>query len=130
MKSTKCVTSSVIPIRYGSSVKWRGVPNRWERRVRTEDLCMAEICFEGGIRGIYESDLPEPVLRGDVVYGDDGQLRRAVTMAQLNCLTAKPKAGRLSNLAKVNRINLMRCSIGLKGVLMNTAMPASMGFAQ
>ena len=50
--------------------------DRWERRVRTEDLCMAEICFENGIRGIYESDLPEPGLRGDVVYGDDGQLRR------------------------------------------------------
>jgi len=50
--------------------------DRWERRVRCEDLCMAEICFEGGIRGIYESDLPEPGLRGDVVYGDDGQLRR------------------------------------------------------
>lgn len=50
--------------------------DRWERRVRTEDLCMAEICFEGGIRGIYESDLPGPGLRGDAVYGDDGQLRR------------------------------------------------------
>lgn len=50
--------------------------DRWERRVRTEDLCMAEICFEGGIRGVYESDLPGPGLRGDAVYGDDGQLRR------------------------------------------------------
>ena len=50
--------------------------DRWERRVRTEDLCMAEICFDGGIRGIYESDLPEPGLQGDAVYGDDGQLRR------------------------------------------------------
>ena len=50
--------------------------DRWERRVRTEDLCMAEICFDGGIRGIYESDLPGPGLRGDAVYGDDGQLRR------------------------------------------------------
>ena len=50
--------------------------DRWERRVRTEDLCMAEICFEGGIRGLYESDLPGPGLRGDAVYGDDGQLRR------------------------------------------------------
>ncbi len=50
--------------------------DRWERRVRCEDLCMAEICFENGTRGIYESDLPEPALRGDVVYGDNGQLRR------------------------------------------------------
>jgi len=57
--------------------------DRWERRVRTEDLCMAEICFDGGIRGIYESDLPEPGLRGDAVYGDDGQLRRGA-MARLN----------------------------------------------
>lgn len=37
---------------------------------------MGLICFEGGIRGIYESDLPEPGLRGDVVYGTDGILRR------------------------------------------------------
>ena len=50
--------------------------DKWERRVRCEDLCMAEICFEGGFRGIYESDLPEPGLRGDAVYGSDGQLRR------------------------------------------------------
>lgn len=50
--------------------------DKWERRVRCEDRCMGEICFEGGIRGIYESDLPDPDLRGDVVYGSDGQLRR------------------------------------------------------
>ena len=37
---------------------------------------MGEFCFESGIRGVYESDLPEPTLRGDVVYGSDGQLRR------------------------------------------------------
>ncbi len=50
--------------------------DKWERRVRCEDLCMGLICFEGGIRGIYESDLPEPGLKGDVVYGSDGILRR------------------------------------------------------
>jgi len=50
--------------------------DKWERRVRCEDLCMGEICFEGGIRGIYESDLPEPGVRGDAVYGSDGQLKR------------------------------------------------------
>ena len=50
--------------------------DKWERRVRAEDLCMGLICFEGGIRGIYESDLPGPGLRGDVVYGSDGILRR------------------------------------------------------
>ena len=50
--------------------------DRWERRVRCEDRCMGLICFEGGIRGVYESDLPEPGLRGDVVYGSDGILRR------------------------------------------------------
>ena len=50
--------------------------DKWERRVRCEDLCMGEFCFEGGIRGVYESDLPEPKLRGDAVYGSDGQLRR------------------------------------------------------
>ena len=50
--------------------------DKWERRVRCEDLCMGLVCFEGGIRGIYESDLPEPGLKGDVVYGSDGILRR------------------------------------------------------
>ncbi|MBI2193074.1 MAG: Gfo/Idh/MocA family oxidoreductase [Planctomycetes bacterium] len=50
--------------------------DKWERRVRCEDRCMAEICFEGGFRGIYESDLPEPVLCGHAVYGDEGILRR------------------------------------------------------
>lgn len=50
--------------------------DKWERRVRCEDLCMGLICFEGGVRGIYESDLPEPGLRGDVVYGTDGILQR------------------------------------------------------
>ncbi|MBI4550931.1 MAG: Gfo/Idh/MocA family oxidoreductase [Candidatus Latescibacteria bacterium] len=50
--------------------------DRWERRVRCEDRCMGLICFEGGIRGVYESDLPKPGLRGDVVYGSDGVLKR------------------------------------------------------
>ena len=50
--------------------------DKWERRVRCEDLCMGEICFEGGFRGVYESDLPGPGLRGDAIYGNDGQLRR------------------------------------------------------
>ena len=50
--------------------------DKWERRVRCEDLCFGEVCFEGGIRGIYESDLPGPGLNGTAVYGDDGQLRR------------------------------------------------------
>jgi predicted dehydrogenase len=50
--------------------------DRWERRVRAEDRCMAEICFKTGVRGIYESDLPEPGLCGHAVYGDEGILRR------------------------------------------------------
>jgi UDP-N-acetyl-2-amino-2-deoxyglucuronate dehydrogenase len=50
--------------------------DRWERRVRCEDRCMGLICFEGGVRGVYESDLPEPGLRGDSVYGSEGQLKR------------------------------------------------------
>ena len=50
--------------------------DRWERRVRAEDRCMAEICFKGGVRGLYESDLPEPGLCGHAVYGDEGILRR------------------------------------------------------
>jgi predicted dehydrogenase len=50
--------------------------DRWERRVRAEDRCMAVICFKNGVRGIYESDLPEPGLCGHAVYGDEGILRR------------------------------------------------------
>ena len=50
--------------------------DRWERRVRCEDLCMGLICFEGGFRGVYECDMPEPGLRGDVVYGSEGTLLR------------------------------------------------------
>jgi predicted dehydrogenase len=50
--------------------------DKWERRVRTEDLCACIICFEGGTRGVYESDMPEPGLRGDIVYGEDGTIKR------------------------------------------------------
>jgi len=50
--------------------------DKWERRVRCEDRCMINICFDGGIRGIYESDLPDPGLCGHAVYGDEGILRR------------------------------------------------------
>ena len=50
--------------------------DRWERRVRCEDRCAAVIAFEGGIRGTYESDLPEPGLQGDVIYGTEGILKR------------------------------------------------------
>lgn len=50
--------------------------DRWERRVRAEDLCACIICFEGGTRGVYESDMPEPGLRGDIVYGEEGTIKR------------------------------------------------------
>lgn len=49
--------------------------NRWERRTLCEDLCMGLICFEGGARGVYESDLPEPVVSAAVVAGTDGQIK-------------------------------------------------------
>ncbi len=49
--------------------------NRWERRTRCEDLCMGLICFEGGARGIYESDLPEPTVPAAIVSGTDGQIK-------------------------------------------------------
>ncbi len=50
--------------------------DRWERRTRCEDLCMGLICFEGGTRGIYESDLPEPVLPAPLIQGTAGQIRQ------------------------------------------------------
>ncbi len=49
--------------------------DRWERRTRCEDLCMGLICFEGGARGIYESDLPEPLLPAATIYGTAGQIK-------------------------------------------------------
>ncbi|MBM3265636.1 MAG: Gfo/Idh/MocA family oxidoreductase [candidate division Zixibacteria bacterium] len=65
--------------------------DRWERRVRCEDRCAAIVCFEGGIRGTYESDLPEPGLRGDIVYGSDGILKRGPDKTLL--LLNEKKAG-------------------------------------
>ena len=50
--------------------------DKWERRVRCEDLCMGLICCEGGARVIYEGDLPEPGLAGFTVYGSEGQVVR------------------------------------------------------
>ncbi len=50
--------------------------DRWERRVRTEDLCAFLVCFEGGVRGTYESDMPEPDLNRHIVYGEDGSVKR------------------------------------------------------
>ncbi|GIX06934.1 MAG: hypothetical protein KatS3mg115_1337 [Candidatus Poribacteria bacterium] len=63
--------------------------DRWERRVRAEDLCACIICFEGGTRGTYESDLPEPGLNGHVVYGEDGIIKRGPdgTLLLLNSKT-------------------------------------------
>jgi len=52
--------------------------DRWERRVRCEDRCGAIIAFENGIRGTYESDLPEPGFPGDVIYGTEGILKRGM----------------------------------------------------
>ena len=68
--------------------------DRWERRVRTEDLCMAEICFENGIRGIYESDLPEPVLSAAMSSMGTMDNSVGVKTGRLNCSTVKPPAGR------------------------------------
>lgn len=50
--------------------------DRWERRVRTEDLCAFLLCFEGGARGTYESDMPGPDLNRHIVYGEDGTVKR------------------------------------------------------
>ena len=49
--------------------------DKWERRTRCEDLCMGLICFVGGARAIYESDLPEPAISGAAIYGTSGQIR-------------------------------------------------------
>ena len=49
--------------------------DRWERRTICEDLCMGLVCFEGGARGIYEGDLPEPPVSMPEVAGTEGQIR-------------------------------------------------------
>ncbi len=49
--------------------------DRWERRNHCEDLCMGLICFEGGTRGVYESDLPEPASQATGIYGTEGQIK-------------------------------------------------------
>ncbi|MDE0040414.1 MAG: Gfo/Idh/MocA family oxidoreductase [Candidatus Poribacteria bacterium] len=48
--------------------------DRWERRSRCEDLCMGLICFEGGTRGLYESDLPEPNVPIPHISGTEGRI--------------------------------------------------------
>ncbi len=48
--------------------------DRWERRSRCEDLCMGLICFEGGTRGLYESDLPEPSVPIPHISGTEGRI--------------------------------------------------------
>lgn len=49
--------------------------DRWERRTHCEDLCMGLICFEGGTRGVYESDLPAPASQAAGIYGTEGQIK-------------------------------------------------------
>ena len=49
--------------------------DRWERRTICEDLCMGLVCFEGGARGIYEGDLPEPNVSMPRIAGTEGQIR-------------------------------------------------------
>jgi len=49
--------------------------DRWERRSICEDLCMGLVCFEGGTRGIYEGDLPEPRVAMPTVTGTEGKIK-------------------------------------------------------
>lgn len=49
--------------------------DKWECRVRIEDLCMGLICFDGGTRFVIESDLPKPDLPSSDIYGTDGIIR-------------------------------------------------------
>ncbi len=49
--------------------------DRWERRTICEDICMGLVCFEGGARGIYEGDLPEPPVPMPRIAGTEGIIR-------------------------------------------------------
>jgi predicted dehydrogenase len=48
--------------------------DRWERRSICEDLCMGLVCFEGGARGVYEGDLPDPRIAMPEVTGTEGKI--------------------------------------------------------
>ncbi len=48
--------------------------DRWERRSVCEDLCMGLVCFAGGVRGIYEGDLPDPRISMPEVTGTKGKI--------------------------------------------------------
>lgn len=49
--------------------------DRWERRVRIEDCCAGIICFEGGMRFVMESDMPDPGVSGPSIYGTEGCIK-------------------------------------------------------
>ena len=49
--------------------------DRWERRGRCEDLCMGLVCFEGGVRGVYEGDLPDPRITMPTITGAEGKIK-------------------------------------------------------
>jgi predicted dehydrogenase len=48
--------------------------DRWERRSICEDLCMGLVCFEGGARGLYEGDLPDPRITMPEITGSEGKI--------------------------------------------------------
>jgi predicted dehydrogenase len=52
--------------------------DRYERRVRIEDLCIGLTCFSGGIHFLLECDLPGPEMRNEpnttYIYGSNGVL--------------------------------------------------------
>lgn len=48
--------------------------DRWERRSRAEDFCMALVCFEKGVRAVYEGDLPGPAISFPMVTGSKGKI--------------------------------------------------------
>ncbi len=49
--------------------------DRWERRSACEDLCMGLVCFEGGCRGVYEGDLPDPRIHMPDITGSAGKIK-------------------------------------------------------
>jgi len=57
--------------------------DKWERRVRIEDLCMGLVCFKGGARLVMESDLPKPHPMESDIYGTEGTIRIANNVVYL-----------------------------------------------
>ena len=79
--------------------------DRWERRTICEDLCMGLVCFEGGARGIYEGDLPEPNVSMPKIAGTEGANSQRGPTERSCSKTETHKGGKPSHRHQSRRTN-------------------------